>query len=98
MKNKRGFGLSGALWAMSAILAGSIASGAAAAETASAESGQQRLAQDAKCTVCHNEAWRKPVLSIYQTKHGNRADARAPVCTSCHGSASSPCRASVGCS
>jgi len=36
-------------------------------------------------TACHNESWRTPVLAIYQTKHGNKADARAPGCTSCHG-------------
>jgi len=46
---------------------------------------EKGLAQDAQCTVCHNETWRKPVLALYQTRHGNREDPRAPLCTSCHG-------------
>jgi DmsE family decaheme c-type cytochrome len=47
---------------------------------------QKALARDAVCTVCHNESWRVPVLSIYQTRHGSKADPRAPNCQSCHGS------------
>jgi len=43
------------------------------------------LQRDAVCTTCHNESWPKPVLAIYQTPHGNRADPRAPNCQSCHG-------------
>ena len=46
---------------------------------------EKALQRDAVCTTCHNEAWRVPVLTIYQTPHGNRADARAPNCQSCHG-------------
>jgi len=46
---------------------------------------QARLAEDAKCTACHNESWRKPVLAIYQTPHGTAADPRTPACTTCHG-------------
>ena len=45
----------------------------------------EALKQDAVCTRCHDESEARPVLSIYQTKHGNRADPGAPVCTSCHG-------------
>ncbi len=40
---------------------------------------------DKKCTVCHDEGWRSPVLTIYQTKHGVKADPRTPGCQSCHG-------------
>lgn len=40
---------------------------------------------DQNCTVCHDENWRTPVLSIYQTKHGVKADGRTPGCQSCHG-------------
>ena len=47
---------------------------------------QKALARDTVCTVCHNESWRVPVLSLYQTRHGNRADPRAPNCQACHGS------------
>src|SRR5438552_27156 len=61
-----------------ALLAGS----AWAADEASRKAA---LAKDAECTTCHNEGWRVPVLSVYQTKHGNRADSRAPTCQGCHG-------------
>lgn len=40
---------------------------------------------DAKCTKCHDESDNAPVLAIGKTKHGVRADARTPSCTSCHG-------------
>ena len=43
------------------------------------------LAKDAKCTRCHDETETKPILSIYQTAHGNKADSRTPSCQSCHG-------------
>jgi len=35
---------------------------------------------DKKCTMCHDESWRVPVLSIYQTKHGVKGDSRTPGC------------------
>jgi DmsE family decaheme c-type cytochrome len=38
------------------------------------------LDKDAVCTGCHT-----PVLSIYQTRHGVKADSRTPGCQSCHG-------------
>lgn len=41
--------------------------------------------QDAVCTRCHDETDSKPILSIYQSPHGNHADARTPSCQSCHG-------------
>ena len=64
-------------------LAGSVA---AADNPAPADTpAQKALAKDAVCTTCHNESWRVPVLSLYQTRHGNRADPRAPNCQSCHG-------------
>lgn len=40
---------------------------------------------DKQCTVCHDENWRAPVLSIYQTKHGVKGDSRTLGCQSCHG-------------
>jgi DmsE family decaheme c-type cytochrome len=45
----------------------------------------EALAQDAVCTKCHDETDNKPVLSIYQTRHGVKADSRTPACQSCHG-------------
>ena len=46
---------------------------------------QQALKRDAVCTRCHDESETAPVLSLYQTKHGVRGDARTPNCQSCHG-------------
>jgi len=43
------------------------------------------LNDDAKCTRCHDESETVPVLSIYQTRHGVKADARTPTCQGCHG-------------
>lgn len=43
------------------------------------------LEGDKKCTTCHDENWSKPVLTIYQTKHGVKADGRTPGCQGCHG-------------
>lgn len=43
------------------------------------------LADDKVCTTCHDASWDKPVLSIYQTRHGVKADPRTPGCQSCHG-------------
>jgi DmsE family decaheme c-type cytochrome len=46
---------------------------------------EQALAKDKVCTRCHDESDNKPILSMYQTKHGVKADARTPGCQSCHG-------------
>jgi DmsE family decaheme c-type cytochrome len=43
------------------------------------------LTGDVACTRCHDQGDAKPVLSIYQTPHGVKADARTPGCQSCHG-------------
>ncbi len=40
---------------------------------------------DAKCTKCHDENATPKVLTIGQRRHGTKADARTPACTSCHG-------------
>jgi DmsE family decaheme c-type cytochrome len=47
--------------------------------------GTKLAERDKVCTVCHNESWRTPVISIYQTKHGVIGDSRTPACQSCHG-------------
>jgi DmsE family decaheme c-type cytochrome len=41
--------------------------------------------KDAVCIDCHDESENKPILSIYQTRHGVKADARTPTCQDCHG-------------
>ncbi|MGE5095025.1 MAG: DmsE family decaheme c-type cytochrome [Betaproteobacteria bacterium] len=40
---------------------------------------------DAKCTRCHDENASAKTLTIGQRRHGTKADARTPGCTSCHG-------------
>lgn len=52
---------------------------------ANADQAKAGLKRDALCTRCHDESETAPVLSLYQTKHGVRGDARAPSCQSCHG-------------
>lgn len=37
------------------------------------------------CITCHNENWNKPILNMFQTKHGAKGDPRTPGCQSCHG-------------
>ena len=45
----------------------------------------EALSKDAVCTKCHDSSEVKPVLSIYQTKHGVKGDPRTPTCQGCHG-------------
>jgi DmsE family decaheme c-type cytochrome len=70
---------------ISLVLGVAAASPALAADAAAQAKAKERIAQDAKCTRCHDENEVRPVLSIYQTKHGATADARSPTCQSCHG-------------
>ena len=56
------------------------APGAIAADVA-----QARVKDDAVCTRCHDETENKPILAIYQTRHGVAGDPRTPSCQSCHG-------------
>jgi DmsE family decaheme c-type cytochrome len=67
------------------LLVMAIASGFTIAPTAFATTVADGLKEDAVCTRCHDYTENKPVLSIYQTRHGVRADARTPTCQSCHG-------------
>ena len=61
-------------------------SGTACALAADAKApASSQLTGDAICTRCHDETEKKLVLSIYQTRHGVKADARTPGCQSCHG-------------
>lgn len=46
---------------------------------------EKSLKKDALCTRCHDESESKPILAIYQTKHGVKTDTRTPNCQSCHG-------------
>lgn len=57
----------------------------AAAPVAAPVVVDRTLTGDAACTRCHDENENKPILSMYQTKHGVKADGRTPGCQSCHG-------------
>jgi len=50
-----------------------------------AATADRSLKGDAACTRCHDETESNPILSIYKTPHGVKADARTPGCQSCHG-------------
>lgn len=75
------------------VLGVGLASSAAAADSAiSAEKGTlaastvaKALEKDAVCTKCHDESEQRPILAMYKTRHGVKADARTPGCQSCHG-------------
>jgi DmsE family decaheme c-type cytochrome len=68
-----------------AIVALGLLAACASAPTAIADTPDTTLRGDAVCTHCHDETEKRPVLSIYKTAHGVRADARTPGCQSCHG-------------
>lgn len=68
-----------------AFLCALFALGAGTASAAESSVAAQGLKQDAVCTKCHDETESKPILSIYQTPHGVKADGRTPSCQSCHG-------------
>ena len=53
--------------------------------TTPAQPADRSLAGDKVCTTCHDESETKPILSMYKTRHGVKADERTPGCQSCHG-------------
>ncbi|MCL2658413.1 MAG: DmsE family decaheme c-type cytochrome [Betaproteobacteria bacterium] len=69
-----------ASWAADAASIPNLGGGAKLQKTEAA-----RRAEDEKCTHCHDETETRPILAIYQTKHGVRGDARTPTCQDCHG-------------
>jgi DmsE family decaheme c-type cytochrome len=62
-----------------------LVAGLVAAPAVSAADADRTLAGDAVCTKCHDEAEGKPILAMYKTRHGVKADKRTPGCQSCHG-------------
>jgi DmsE family decaheme c-type cytochrome len=64
-----------------------------AAEAAPAAKAPLRYSEKGadSCLTCHNEGWAVPLNGLFVTKHGNRADKRAPFgpgglqCEACHG-------------
>ena len=78
-----------------AMLAFGLASAAQAAATTTA-TPVTRQEKDAVCTHCHDETEKKPILAIYQTKHGVTADARTPACQDCHGDSKEHLGGAVG--
>lgn len=79
--------LVGGLWTVTHVLAADLPD---LGETSDAQAkthatAAESLNKDALCTKCHDETEIKPVLAIYQTKHGVKGDLRTPSCQSCHG-------------
>jgi DmsE family decaheme c-type cytochrome len=87
-------GLAGAAWAAPQTTADS-AGVPAAMPSAAAD---RTLEGDKVCTSCHDESENKPVLSIYKTRHGVKADARTPGCQSCHGASTAHVKNTTGAS
>ncbi len=78
-----------ALWvAMVGLSTGALAGDAQALPDLGSASGNDSAlgtsGGDAVCTECHDE-YDGQVLSVYQTRHGVKADERAPDCQACHG-------------
>jgi DmsE family decaheme c-type cytochrome len=72
------------------VLSAGLAATAQAADAPSADKAgmspaARMLEKDAVCTKCHDESESRPILAMYKTRHGVRADARTPGCQSCHG-------------
>ena len=70
---------------MVAVIGAFLASLAFATGAAAADGAEARAKDDAICTRCHDESENKPILAIYQTRHGVAGDPRTPSCQSCHG-------------
>lgn len=78
-----------AVWAACVLTGGVIWSSTVMADNAVQAQGKAAatadLKGDAVCTRCHDESETKPILSVYQTRHGVKGDSRTPGCQSCHG-------------
>jgi DmsE family decaheme c-type cytochrome len=77
-------------WKVMAVLGGfvgllAMSMQAAAADPPESADVKAKVERDAVCTKCHDENDPKPILAIYQTRHGVKADPRTPSCQSCHG-------------
>jgi DmsE family decaheme c-type cytochrome len=68
------------------------------ASLARADEPDRSLRGDYVCTRCHDETEAKPVLAIYKTAHGVKADERTPGCQSCHGASIAHVKNSTGAS
>jgi DmsE family decaheme c-type cytochrome len=49
------------------------------------QQADRSLKGDAVCTRCHDESEKWPILAMYKTRHGVKADTRTPGCQGCHG-------------
>ena len=81
--------LAALLWSFAVAVTGAAAADAASAQPAAAQgTGYTEKGADT-CLQCHGEAWPYPILPIFKSKHGQRADGRTPFaklqCETCHG-------------
>jgi DmsE family decaheme c-type cytochrome len=79
--------LLGGAWSLSSALAADLPDlGSTPQEQSKSRmTAAESMSKDAVCTKCHDASEIKPVLAIYQTKHGVKGDSRTPSCQSCHG-------------
>jgi len=81
--------LVGGIWLAPSVLAADLPdmgeTSDAQAKTQMQATAAESLKKDAVCTKCHDENETKPILAIYQTRHGVKGDSRTPSCQSCHG-------------
>ena len=88
--------------AFSPLYAGTLDAPAQALKAAPADAAKpaarpaDAIDRDAVCTRCHDETESKPLLSIYQSAHGNKADTRTPSCQGCHGESESHLKGDPG--
>ena len=68
-----------------ALVGGLCGLGISPAQAAAGLATPKTLEQDKVCTACHDASWDKPILTVYQQRHGVKADGRTPGCQSCHG-------------
>jgi DmsE family decaheme c-type cytochrome len=73
-------------WQALALASLALATAPVSAQDANAKARPDAVLRgDAVCTRCHDESEEHPVFAIGKTRHGVKADARTPTCTSCHG-------------
>jgi Cytochrome c-type protein NrfB-like len=64
--------------------------------SAQASAADTLVRGDEACMACHKSVRADAIAGIAQTRHGNKADARTPSCTSCHGPSDKHMAASGG--
>ncbi|MBS0375838.1 MAG: DmsE family decaheme c-type cytochrome [Proteobacteria bacterium] len=85
----------GIRWALASLLV-ALALPAGAQNAPAAAPADRTVQGDAVCTRCHDESESKPILAMYKTRHGVKADERTPGCQSCHGASEAHVKNATG--